>query len=657
MPYRIFLLLTLLLPTFPFTPIRAPTASLERYGTFEAMGVIATLSAGEDPNQNATASLSYRQTGGGVYQPAFPLSRVAADRFVGSLFWLEAGTAYDVQVTFDDPDGGALDGVTLHASGSTRAEISLPTATHTYTVSPSGSGSACTPAAPCSLAQGLALAQPGEEILLRGGVYYAGDFSPPRSGAPGAPILIRAQSGETPILDGGDPADFQWTAVGGGVYQTTVNEADPHLIAADGQRLMPYTSLADVQSLAWGVAGFYAQGTTVYAHLSGDADPNQLTVVVSRFNTAFTVEQDHIYFSGLTFRHYGLGDYAKAIYFFNASDNLVQNCVFAINDLSVGVKYDSHRNVIQDNIFYDTLFDWPWDAFYAGIELSSGGVRFYSPVTGRGNIIRRNTFHDYFDGFGACPDESGGATNETDIYENTVYRAGDDGMETDGTCSNVRIWGNTFHDVLMGVSLAPVYTGPVYAIRNLIYRTGVGNNEYTGSPFKFNSGYDASGPMYLFHNTADAALPGNNGLYIKAPGSWALIYARNNIWAGTEYALENYNADEPTDLDYDNLWTSWDAELVRWDGVKYAELAGFAAAVGQETHGMDSAPGFRFPASGDYALDAASPLIDAGLHIPGINDDYAGAAPDVGALEYRGEAPLLRVYLPALFRWLMGLVR
>jgi hypothetical protein len=100
---------------------------------------------------------------------------------------------------------------------------------------------------------------------------------------------------------------------------------------------------------------------------------------------------------------------------------------------------------------------------------------------------------------------------------------GDDGMETDGDCSNVRIWGNTFHDVLMGISLAPARIGPVYAIRNLIYRTGVGNNTYTGSPFKFNSsGYGRSGPMYLFHNTSDAALtdPRSNGLYVKEPGTW-----------------------------------------------------------------------------------------------------------------------------------------
>ena len=31
--------------------------------------------------------------------------------------------------------------------------------------------------------------------------------------------------------------------------------------------------------------------------------------------------------------------------------------------------------------------------------LEDGGVYFYETVTGRGNIIRRNVFHDDFDGF------------------------------------------------------------------------------------------------------------------------------------------------------------------------------------------------------------------------------------------------------------------
>jgi hypothetical protein len=626
--------------SWPPVPCAQAAATLELYGTFQAMGIIVTMASGDDPDLDATTAVEYRVSGEGAYRAGFPLSRVSDTRFAGSLFWLEPGTGYDVRVTFDDPDGGPLDGVTVEDTAATRTEIAVPkpTPATAHYVSPGGSGVACSDAEPCSLAEGLSQAQAGEQVLLRGGVYYEGELDLPHSGVAGAPVVVRGNRGETAVLDGGDPATFTWTAQGGGVYHTSVHAPDPHLVTAGGQRLLPYQSLSDLQNLAWDIPGFYAEGTDLYVRLAGDADPNGAAMVVSRFNYAFYVEQDSVYLLDLTFRHYGRGSYAKAIYFDNASDNLVQGCTFAINDLGIGLKRDSHRNVIQDNEFYDTLFDWPWDAFYAGIELSGGGIRFYSPATGRGNVIRRNTFHDSFDGFGACPDETGGETNETDVYENLVYRAGDDGMETDGTCSNVRIWGNTFHDVLMGISLAPVYGGPVYALRNVVYRTGAGNNSYTGSPFKFNSGYGRSGPMYLLHNTADAALidPRSNGLYVKAPGSWALIYARNNVWAGTDYALNDYNTAQPIDLDDDDLWNDGANDLVRWDNTRYATLADFIAATGHESHGFSVEPGFADAAHGDYTLDPSSALIDAGAVIPGINDQYVGAGPDIGAYEYEG---------------------
>jgi parallel beta-helix repeat protein len=643
-------LLMSLLP--PWAPAVHAAASLELYGTFHAMGLIVSLAGGDDPDRDAVAGVEYRLSGGGAYRSGFPLSRVADTRFVGSLFWLEPGTAYEVRVTLNDPDGGPLDGAVLTAAASTRAEISIPAPSQSYYVSPAGSGTACSLGAPCPLSYALSQVQPGQAVVLRGGGYFQGELAVPRSGTPGAPILIRSYPGETAILDGGDPASFTWTAQGGGVYRTTLNTPDPHLVLADGQRLYPYQRLSDLQSLAWGIPGFYASGTTLYVRLAGDANPGTASMVVSRYNYAFTVEQNYIYFLDLTLRHYGQGDYAKALYFNNASDNLVQGCTFASNDLGIGLKRDSHRNLIQDNTFYDTDFIWPWEAVKAGSGLETGGIRFYDPATGRGTVIRRNTFHDYFDGLGVCPDATAGVTNETDVYDNLVYNAGDDGLETDGQCSNVRIWGNTFHDVLMGISLAPVYTGPVYALRNAIYRTGVGNNSYSGSPFKFNSGYGTSGPMYLFHNTADAALPGNNGLYIKSPGTWSSLYARNNIWAGTAYALENYNTGQSVSLDYDDLWNGNSGALMRWNSITYASLAAFGAATGQELHGLSAPPGFAAAANGDYTLDPASELIDAGLVIAGINDDHVGSAPDVGAFEYQGygftlvAAPSLRV-IPA----------
>ncbi|MBL8095746.1 MAG: right-handed parallel beta-helix repeat-containing protein [Anaerolineales bacterium] len=614
-------------------PRALAAASLEVYGTFHSMGVIITLSGGEDPNQNATASLSYRLSGVGAYQPAFPLTRVNATRFAGSLFWLTPGTAYDVRVTFSDPDGGALNGTTLNGTGTTRAELSLPAPTSTYIVSAAGSGTACTLAAPCALSTALNAAQPGASIELRGGTYAQGGLATPRSGSAGAPIVIRSYAGERAVFDGADPATFTWTAQGGGVYRATVNVADTHLVSANNQRLYPYASLADLQNLVWGIPGFYVSGTAVYVRLAGDANPTGQTLRVSRFNTAFTINDQHIAFVDLTFQNYGQGSYAKAIYFDTASDNLVQGSTFFNNDLGIGFKRESGRNVIQDNEFSDTNFMWPWDAVKGGSDLETGGVGFYSPTTGRGNVIRRNVFHDYFDGATTCPEDNGASTNETDFYENEIYNAGDDALSADGACSNVRIWGNVIHNALVGISFAPIYEGPIYAIRNVIYNLDAGNNNYSGMSFKFNSGYSQSGRMYLFHNTVDAVRPDNPGFDIRSPGTWQLIIARNNIWAGTGYAIENANTSQPLDFDYDNLYTSG-PELAWWGGAHYATLAAFRSGTGLEAHGVSLPAGFTDAAGGDYSLAAGSGMIDKGLAIPGINDGYAGAAPDLGAHEF-----------------------
>lgn len=610
------------------------SATLELYGTIHCIGVTVDLAAGEDPDENAAAATQYRVHGGGtLWQTGHPLSRVDSLRFSGSIFYLDPSTEYDVRVTFDDP-GGVLHGTSLELVGATRSEVNVPDPVANYYASPDGSGSDCTAGNPCSLGEAMGQAQPGDAVVMREGVYMTGGITPPRSGLSGAPIIIQAYPGEVPILDGGDPGAFTWTPSGNGIYETTLNTGGTHLVMIDGERIYPYQALDDLQNLIWSLDGFYCDGTGLSVKLSDGSSPASHSVVISRFNHAFYVDgRHHLVFDGLTFRHYGCGSYAKAIYLNNANDNIIQNCTFTVNDLGVGIKRTSHRNMIQNCMFSDTIFDWPWDAVKSGAQLETGGIRFYSPCDGRGTIIRYNTFFDYFDGFGVCPENTGDATNETDVYGNIAYDIGDDCIETDGTCANVRIWENTFSNCLVGISLAPVYDGPVYAIRNLMAGTGAGNNNYPGSPFKFNSGYDQSGPMYLYHNTSDAVLPGSHGLDIKAPGTWDMITARNNIWRGTDYGMRNYNTSNPIDLDYNCISTSGGPTLVRWDGVNYTTLADFTAATGQEPHGFDTMPVFSDPDNLDYSLVPGSALIDAGVIIPGINDAYSGNGPDVGAFE------------------------
>ncbi|MEZ4711198.1 MAG: hypothetical protein R3A44_28630 [Caldilineaceae bacterium] len=251
-----------LLASCEFLPFRTASSSpaLELYGNFHTLGITVSIAATDDPAQNATATVEYRQDAR-AYRTGLPLTRTGPTRFVGSLFWLEPGKPTAVRITLHDPTGGPLDGKVLEAADHTQPEISAPPARSNLIVSPDGSGGACTLDAPCALLMGLSLAQPGDAVLLRGGVYYQGEITLPRSGAAGAPIIIRSYPGEEAVLDGADPTPHPWTALGGGVYYTDLNLADTHLVAANELRLFPYADLAALQNLSWQLPGFLWRGS------------------------------------------------------------------------------------------------------------------------------------------------------------------------------------------------------------------------------------------------------------------------------------------------------------------------------------------------------------------------------------------------------------
>jgi len=87
-------------------------------------------------------------------------------------------------------------------------------------------------------------------------------------------------------------------------------------------------------------------------------------------------------------------------------------------------------------------------------------------------------------------------------------------------------------------------------------------------------------------------------------------------------------------FDYDALYTTLPGKFVRWERKTYGSLAEFQAA-GYEEHGLSVDPGFIDEGNADFRLRVDSPLVDRGVHIPGINDGFLGAAPDIGAHEAR----------------------
>ena len=73
-----------------------------------------------DDDLDATCTVKYRKEGGNSWQDGMPLRRVPAgssrktsrpfpwtNRLSGSLFDLEPGTIYEIELTLHDPDGGS----------------------------------------------------------------------------------------------------------------------------------------------------------------------------------------------------------------------------------------------------------------------------------------------------------------------------------------------------------------------------------------------------------------------------------------------------------------------------------------------------------------------------------------------------------------------
>jgi hypothetical protein len=151
--------------------------------------------AGDD-NFNATVTVRYRVTGASTWSTGMPLFRVHPEQlqagaplpqFAGSVFFLSPDTSYDIELHAVDPDGGdftkTLTGKTLPVPGD-------PPSPHVVNVSDQA-----------SLQTALTNAQPGDVILVANGTYGYLDFS--AGGAPGNPVVVRGESQDGVVVDGG----------------------------------------------------------------------------------------------------------------------------------------------------------------------------------------------------------------------------------------------------------------------------------------------------------------------------------------------------------------------------------------------------------------------------------------------------------------------
>ena len=627
--------------------------------TFNNIGIAVSLAA---PTTQSVVRVFLKNAGAPTsdYREVHPLSRLTPSRFVGSAFGLEPGTSYDFKLT------SAAFGGDQQVSATTRTDI-FPDATNaTYHVSPGGNDSndGSSPALSFrTLAKGLSVANAGGKILLHDGNYFEGDLTASHSGTASAPIIIENAAGAKPVLNGLD-TNFAaaWTLYDAAnhVYRTPCTSI-PENAYLNGGQFYHYQDLANLLSHPWPQpGGYFVDGAFLYARFPNDTAPGTNLVSIPAHTTGLTLlQKSNLQIRGVEFCYYGLGSFHRALYVDGGDSNLVEQCYFHHNGVGIALKRAADFNTIQNCVFTEyPIAGWSWHAVKDGeTDYEAGGVLIYgSSETNRGNVIRNCSFTNMFDGAHLYSDDPTGPTDNLDFYSNLIEHCVDDGIETDGAGSNCRIYFNQFRDFLTGISVAPCAIGPTYLFRNLLsdWRS---SEEFTGYPFKFNVG--SSLPIqwvYLYQNTSYTTVPGQHGFWFKQYSNWTNVISRNNIYSGTDYALESDdNVTNTVDFDYDCLFTTQVPPVIRWAGAHYDSVPQFASALREETHGLTNQPVFVNPVGHDYYLPSNSPLIDKGVPIPGINDDWLGTAPDIGALEHGIEAGKISADLKGVtMEWHVG---
>jgi hypothetical protein len=219
---------------------------------------------------------------------------------------------------------------------------------------------------------------------------------------------------------------------------------------------------------------------------------------------------------------------------------------------------------------------------------------------------------------------SGGPYRDTDIYGNTFFFANDDGTELDGGQINVRYHHNWVEKTLCGVSCAPCISGPSYVYRNVFAHLG-DERGHRGSGFKMGGGPRFSpGRNIIFHNTVYGRAGGLRSVgfgrdYSKELRGGYNALSRNNLFAGPSATADDVSDTSPQPV------SSFDYDLLGRGGARVGP--------GNEKHAVRAKPTFADEATGDYRLTPNSQGVDVGIHIPGMNDQYDGAAPDMGAFE------------------------
>ncbi|MCP5144525.1 MAG: hypothetical protein H6978_06845 [Gammaproteobacteria bacterium] len=603
--------------------------------------------AGDD-NRSAQAEVSYRKVGARAWQQGLPMFRLqnetvwfreyafpVPNAFSGSIFDLDPDTGYQVRVRITDPDGTA--GMNEQTVTMRTRALPRPAADgNVYHVYPFGF-------------QGEKQ-QPAFEGLLA--AYYALASHSDHSNA----YPPRVKAGDTILVHAGVYKDgrqyYGGRAAGVAAYGTVVDGT--YYLTADGTAQRPIV----IRGAGDGEVVFDGDGNAVLFDLMG---------------------ADYNYFEGITVRNTELA-------FLTGRKNVAGSSGFTLmnsrlENIARGVHGDwggSRDVTIMDNVFVgrhdpNRLLGWipdPWNRFegFPNPVSGPGGSEAAVKVYGQGHVIAFNRVEGFHDGidhatYGVPGPDPASWPQAIDIHNNDFYNIDDNCVEADGAVRNIRVMRNRcFNAAQPGLSMQPMYGGPAYFIRNVLFNQVVGGLKFTGG----------GAGVLVAHNTIIGEAARDWGPFGNQHYRNNLIVAQGAVGRGagavspgvfevdtsTGYSSSDYNGFAPWPATRENFrWTLSEAkDQIGADkpGKGYANLKDYAAATGQDQHSvlidysdfvkafapdMSDLQRLYDPAAVDLRLRADSKAIDAGVRLPNLNDGFTGKAPDLGAYEAGQELP------------------
>jgi len=352
-------------------------------------------------------------------------------------------------------------------------------------------------------------------------------------------------------------------------------------------------------------------------------------------------DKSYIHFENLTITNGNIGikaNYCKGL--------KVQNC--KIDNINYGI---IAYGATSDWFIYNNYIEGKVESWYPRKQVQEK----YSTCTGitvegKEIVVCFNTIKNFWDCLTinnlSQPDNWKSPRNVSiDFYNNDLSNAGDDALEVDFSYHNVRAWHNRIVNAHVGISAQPIYGGPVYIFRNVVYnvtRTALKLHNWPSGVLVYNNTFVSAGRVFW----SDAI--------------WQNTTIKNNLLLGNDnYTLVSGTPDPRSEMDYNGYYNKPDKKpFIKWTrnnyktSAEYDNLYKFTNDTGLERHGVyvkyddfvDLTPpqkGHTYdPRQINFKITASSNAVNSGLKIPTITKKVKDGRADLGFWELENKLPI-----------------